>query len=139
MEIVHQSDAIHKEKPDGTRVDYYLQKGYEIHYNEIPPGTVQEWHSHELVEEVVFMTDGELTLKWMDGKTKHEAMVHKGDFIRVENSLHTFANNSKKDVFFIAFKIVLDGKDSSKIFKEDKIPKKTQTLLPKGVGVNVAQ
>lgn len=124
MEIIHPSGAIHKEKADGTRVDYYLQKEYEIHYNEMPPGTLQEWHSHKILEEAVFIIDGSLELRWIANKKENKITVNRGDLIRVENSTHTFANISNKNTVFIVFKIVLDGGDNSKIFKWDKIPTK---------------
>lgn len=118
MEIIHSSSSIHKEKPDGTRVDYYLQKEYEIHYNEIPPGTIQEWHSHNKLEEVIFMLSGQIEVMWKDDDQENGATVNKGDLIRVENTMHTLVNISNKDASFIVFKIVLKGKDNSKIFKE---------------------
>ena len=34
MKIIKKSDAIHVDKPEGTKVDYYLRNEYEVHYNE---------------------------------------------------------------------------------------------------------
>jgi quercetin dioxygenase-like cupin family protein len=121
MEIIHSSDVIHKEKPNGTRVGYYLQKEYEIHYNEIPPKTSQEWHSHKHVEEIILILDGQLNVRWVENNVKKEQVVNKGDLVRVENSLHTFVNTSTKEALFVVFKTILSGKDNSKIFKDDKI------------------
>jgi quercetin dioxygenase-like cupin family protein len=120
MEIISRQDAIHKEKPDGTRVDYYLQPEYELHYNEIPAGTTQEWHSHNIVEELIFMIDGSLEIKWLENEKERKETVQKGDLIRVEDSLHTFANINDKTAIFIVIKLVLSGKDNSKIFKNDR-------------------
>ncbi len=125
MEIISRQDAIHKEKPDGTRVDYYLQPEYELHYNEIPGGTVQEWHSHTTVEELVFMIDGSLEIKWMEEEKERRETVQKGDLIRVENNLHTFANTDNKTASFVVIKLVLSGNNNSQIFKDDKVPAKS--------------
>ena len=122
MEIIHQSDAIHREKPDGTRVDYYLQPEYEIHYNEIPAGIVQEWHSHEQIEDVVLIIEGQLEVKWINDKEERKASLKSGDLVRVENTIHTFANTGDREAKFLVFKMVLEGKNNSKILKEDKIP-----------------
>ena len=121
MEIINPFNAIHREKPDGTRVDYYLQPEYEIHYNEVPPGTTQEWHSHNKQEEVLFIIEGALEARWLEKGEKRSESVHKGDLIRVENTIHTFANISDKNAAFIVFKMILSGKDNSNTFKEDKI------------------
>lgn len=120
MEILTRENAIHKDKPDGTRVDYYLQPEYEIHYNEVPPGTTQEWHSHSEVEELVFMISGSLEIHWIDEKNEHTEAIKKGDLVRVENSVHTITNTSDEVASFIVFKTILHGHDYSKIFKEDK-------------------
>lgn len=120
MEIIHSFNSTHKNKPDGTRVDYYLLKEYEVHYNQIPPGTSQEWHSHNQVEEVIFMVSGKLEIQWIDGDEKRVQKVEKGDLIRVGHDLHAFVNKSKRDASFIVLKMMLSGKDNSRIFKEDK-------------------
>lgn len=120
MEIIRKSGAIHKGKPDGTKVDYYLQHEYEIHYNTIPPNTIQDWHSHNIIEEVIFILDGQLEVMWLNKKDKKKETVHTGDMIRVENSVHTFENNSDNMVTFIVFKLLLNNKDNSMIFREDK-------------------
>ena len=54
MEMIRHSKGINKKKEDGTRVSYFLFPEYEIHYNELPPNTTQQWHYHEKVEEVIF-------------------------------------------------------------------------------------
>jgi uncharacterized cupin superfamily protein len=122
MKIIRKKDAIHKNKPDGTRVDYYFQKEYEIHYNIILPGTTQEWHSHNIIEEVIYIFEGQLEVRWLDKNIKNKEIVNAGDMIRVENSVHTFTNSGQDNTSFIVFKLILNSKDNSSIFKEDKIP-----------------
>lgn len=121
MEIIHPSGAIHREKLDGTRIDYYFQPEYEIHYSQIPPGTVQEWHQHNIVEEAILIVEGQLEIRWVADKIVKKAKVKNGDLIRVENTPHTFANITAKDAVFVVFKAILKGEDNSKIFREDKI------------------
>lgn len=122
MEILNRQDAIHKEKPDGTRVDYYLQPEYEIHYNEVPSGTTQEWHSHQTVEEVIFMINGSLEVEWLEENKKLKETVQKGDLIRVENSVHTFTNIGNEVATFIVIKLILTGNNNSQTFRDDKTP-----------------
>ncbi|AKM83390.1 hypothetical protein A2422_04240 [Candidatus Woesebacteria bacterium RIFOXYC1_FULL_31_51] len=125
MEIINRLNAIHRKKPDGTQVDYYLQPEYELHYNEIPAGTTQEWHSHNVVEELIFIIDGSLEIRWLEKETEKKETVQKGDLIRVENSIHTFANTNDKTAIFVVIKLVLTGNNNSQIFKDDKIPAKS--------------
>ncbi len=49
MKIIHKKEAIHIDKPEGTSVDYYLRKEYEVHYNEQVPNSIQTWHQHDKV------------------------------------------------------------------------------------------
>lgn len=127
MEIVRKQSAIHREKPDGTRVDYYLQPEYELHYNEIPPKTTQEWHLHQKIEEIIFIIDGSLEVEWVqeDGAEKTE-VIQKGDLVRVGKSLHTFSNTGNDTVSFIVIKLIVSGNDNSQIFRNDKILPKQQ-------------
>lgn len=122
MEIINRRDAIHKEKSDGTRVDYYLQSEYEVHYNEVPSGTTQEWHSHQTVEEVIFMINGSLEVKWLEENKKLKETIRKGDLVRVENSVHTFINTGNDTATFIVIKLILTGNNNSQAFKDDKTP-----------------
>lgn len=41
MKIIRKKEAIHVDKPEGVKVDYYLRKEYELHYNEQSPNSMQ--------------------------------------------------------------------------------------------------
>lgn len=122
MEIFRAENAIHSKKPDGTILDYYLFPEYEIHYNEVPPGTIQIWHHHEQIEETVLMLDGELEVRWRDeGVEEQKTELKKGDLIRTGNVSHTFANLSGDLAKFIVFKLVLSGTNHHELLKRDKV------------------
>ena len=122
MKIFRSAQAIHAEKPDGTRIKYYLFPEYEIHYNEIPPGTVQVLHHHEQIEETLLILNGELEVLWRNDKMEEQtATLRKGDVIRTEKTPHTFANKSADVVSFAVFKFVPSGINRRELLKRDKI------------------
>ena len=121
MKIIYKSQALHVDKPEGSAVDYYLFPEYEVHYNEVKPGTIQLWHHHQQISESLFIIEGELEVWWLENKTKVKKIVTAGDLVQVENTSHTFINSTDKIVKMIAFRFVPDGIDKSKIIKNDKV------------------
>jgi mannose-6-phosphate isomerase-like protein (cupin superfamily) len=122
MKIISKNQAIHVDKPEGSSVDYYIFPEYEIHYNEIKPGTVQQWHHHTQISETLFLIEGEIEAHWQneDGE-KHMQICKSNDVIEVENTPHTFINSSSSIVKFIVFRFVPDGKDKRELIKNDKV------------------
>lgn len=121
MQIIHKKDVLHVDKPEGTKVDYYLRKEYELHYNEQTPGTTQTWHHHEKILESLFIIEGELTVEWKeDGQIKKD-IVGVGDLIETEDTPHTFTNHTDKFVKFIVVKQVPSGEDKVELLKTDKV------------------
>ena len=121
MKIIHKKDILHVDKPEGTKVDYYLRKEYEFHYNEQIPKTTQTWHHHEKIFESIYIIKGELTAEWkFDGKAYKE-IVKAGDLVETENTPHTFTNNTDKITKFIVIKQVLSGEDKIQLLKTDKV------------------
>lgn len=122
MEIFRGEKAIHVEKPEGTRINYYLFPEYEIHYNEVPPGTVQAWHHHERIEETLLMLDGELEVRWRNDRLEEQTtLLKKGDLVRTGSTPHTFANLSENLVKFVVFKLMLSGTNHHELFKSDRV------------------
>lgn len=121
MKIIHKQDALHVDKPEGTKVDYYLRKEYEVHYNEQVPGSTQTWHHHEQILETLFMIKGELTAKWKENGQVVEKIVRSGDMIETEDTPHTFTNHTNKIVKFLVIKQVPSGNDKKELLKTDKI------------------
>ena len=121
MQILSPQDGIFVKKDEGTEVVYHLFPEYEIHYNEVPSGTTQLWHHHKKVEETLFIFSGEIEAHWRDENDKELSQIAKaGDLIRVENTPHTFINNSKEKCVFLVFRFVPMGIDNREVMKNDK-------------------
>lgn len=121
MKIIRKQEAIHVDKPEGTKVDYYLRNEYEIHFNEQTPNSTQTWHHHEHILETLFIIEGELTAKWKEDNKIAETVVHTGDLIETENTPHTFINHTNQIVKFLVFKQVLSGENKKELLKTDKV------------------
>jgi uncharacterized cupin superfamily protein len=120
MQIIKRGDGISATKPDGTGIVYYLFDEYEIHYNEIPAQTVQPWHHHNTIEEVIYVVDGELEVRWTIGGEMKTAVVRGGDIVRAGDTSHTIVNASPAVTRFLVFRLILEGRNKRDIFKADK-------------------
>ena len=60
LKIYNLNDAINVVKEDLTAVNYYLFDEYEIHLNVLPPHTIQPWHFHRQIEEVIVVIKGKM-------------------------------------------------------------------------------
>lgn len=121
MNITPRNDAIFRDKGTGTLVHYYIEPEYEVHYNEVMPGTEQEWHHHERIEEILFIVDGELEARWREGEREERRIVRAGDLVKVGKVSHTFANTSNVAARFVVFRMVPDGIDKREIIQHDKV------------------
>lgn len=122
MKIHSKSSAIHVDKKEGSAVDYYIYPEYEIHYNEIAPGIVQGWHHHPTISETLFIMEGEIEAHWIDESgAKQQKIVTAGDVIEVEDTPHTFINNSENVVKFVVFRFVPTGENKHELIKNDKV------------------
>jgi len=121
MKIIHKKDAIHADKPEGTKVDYYLRDEYEVHYNEQVPKSTQTWHHHEQIMETLFIIEGELTAKWKENGKVVEEIVRAGDMIETEDTPHTFTNHTDKVIKFLVIKQVPSGENKKELLKTDKV------------------
>jgi len=108
------------EKEEGTKVVYHIFPEFEIHYNEVPSGTTQTWHHHDVIEETLYILSGELEAHWKEGGRIFKQIVKVGDVVRVENTPHTFINSSDSLSTFVVFRFVPDGVDKRLIIKNDK-------------------
>lgn len=121
MKIIRKNDALHVDKPEGTKVDYYLRKEYEVHFNKQVPGSTQTWHHHEQILETLFIIKGELTAKWEENGKVMEEVVCAGDLIETKNAPHTFINHTDDVVTFLVIKQVPSGEDKTELLKTDKV------------------
>jgi len=118
MHIIRQ--GIFVVKPEGTRVTYYLFPEYEIHYNELLPNSVQQWHHHTVIEETLFVISGEIEIRWLENDTVVAEKIQHGDVVRVEDTPHTLANLSDTAATFLVVRLILSGKDNREVIKHDK-------------------
>lgn len=121
LQIYNLSDTVHVMKESKTEVYYYLFNEYEIHLNRILPHTIQEWHYHSKIEEVILVVKGKVKSLWFENKHMRCQTVYEKQMILVKKSIHTLKNDSDEDCEFIVFRLVLDGKNKRNILKNDKI------------------
>lgn len=121
LNIYTEENSIQVVKENQTEVNYFIFSEYEIHLNKIPPNSIQEWHYHSNIEEVIVVTSGILTCKWLKNEKEQTAFIHKKEMVRVQQSIHTFENDTDNEVEFIVFRLVLDGKDKRELIKNDKV------------------
>lgn len=122
MKIISKNQAIHVDKEEGSSVDYYIFPEYEIHYNEIKPGTVQSWHHHSKITETLFVMEGEIEAHWLDEQGQKKMKIASvGDVIEVEDTPHNFVNSSQSTVKFVVFRFVHTGEDTHELIKNDKV------------------
>lgn len=122
-EIVSLSESISVTKDDGTKVSYYIFPEFEIHANLIAPHTVQNWHYHKQIEEILFVTKGEIEVRWLDkAKTKTCKVLHEGDVCRLGRSIHNVANISNETANFVVYRLVPLEKSQHALIKADRYP-----------------
>lgn len=122
LNIFTLQDSISVDKSNGTPTSYYLFSEYEIHYNKIGSHTVQEWHYHQYIEEVLVITSGEVTCRWYDEHGQlMSAAAHKNDVIQVGNSIHTIENTTDTAAEFLVFCLIPDGTNKQLQIKSDKV------------------
>jgi len=122
-EIVQESDAITVTKDDGTKVSYYIFPEFEVHANTIVAGTVQNWHFHKAIEEVIFVTSGQIEILWLDeNKQKAAKTLKAGDLCRLGSSVHNVANNTQETATFLVYRLIPTGKNQHAFIKGDRYP-----------------
>jgi hypothetical protein len=121
VEILTKKDAISVLKENGTQVDYYIFDEFEIHQCKISPHSIQEWHKHEKIEEVIVVTQGDICVKWKEDNAIKAETVSKGFILRVKDSIHTIENRTECYAEFNVFRMVPVGEVKREVIKNDKI------------------
>jgi len=121
IEILNAQNAISITKPNKTMVDYYLFDEFEVHKCIIPPYSIQEWHMHEVIEEVIVVTEGVITVKWKEFDLIKTQRLPKDTILRVKNSVHNIENSSNINAEFVVFRMVPTGISKIEIIKNDKL------------------
>lgn len=117
--FIDPKDAISITKENGTKVGYYLFDTFEIHTNLIPEMSVQDWHSHQDIEEIIVVNKGSLLLEWIENEIK-QRKVNCGEIIRMNNSIHRISNIENSSAECTIFRFVAPEKDQSEVIKNDK-------------------
>lgn len=117
--FINPKDARSLTKENGTKVDYFLFDTFEIHTNIIPKNCVQDWHSHQDIEEIIVVTKGILLLEWLENKIKQRKITC-GEMIRMNNSIHRISNIENSPVECTVFRFVSPEKNQSEVIKNDK-------------------
>ena len=72
------------------------------------------------IEEALLITKGALTCYWIENEQEKKYLAMEHEVVRVNKSVHTFANESDSVVEFTVFRFVPDGADKREIMKNDK-------------------
>ena len=122
MKIYRPEDAIEVVKDNRTHVFYRIFDEYEMHFNIIPPKSIQEWHRHNRIDEALLVTKGAVLIHGKDPDTGEIETVCLGHnmMVRFENTYHTVENVTEEPAEFIVVRTVPDGTDKREIIKNDK-------------------
>ena len=118
-DIIKQTEALSVKKENGTEVDYFLFDTFEVHANIIPNGCIQDWHSHQEIEEIIVVNEGTLLLEWIDNGLMKKN-VETGEIIRMNNSIHRLSNQGNSEVKCTIFRFVSPTGNQSDTIKNDK-------------------
>ncbi|WP_274641648.1 cupin domain-containing protein [Streptococcus equinus] len=121
IDIRRLSEAISVEKDNGTKVNYFLYPEFEIHQNVLPANTVQDWHKHQAIEEIIVPTKGNVTIQVLEDNAIKTYTANCGEVLRVKQSIHRIIGDVKEETEFIVFRFVPTGSDRSDKIKNDKV------------------
>lgn len=120
LEILTRDEAIFRKKPDGTEVNYFLFPEFEIHINSLAGKTVQGWHKHHKIEEVLLVQSGKVKIEEVENQQIVSRICAEGELIRMHNSLHRISNPDTLSASFTVFRFVPQGKNQQECIKNDK-------------------
>jgi quercetin dioxygenase-like cupin family protein len=122
-EFVPPGKAITVTKDNGTKVSYYIFPEFELHDNVLAPDSIQGWHYHQDIEEIIFVTEGSIEVLWLDkDKKKQSKILRSGDLCRLGRSVHTVANRTKEPARFLVYRLVSREKNQHQLIKNDRYP-----------------
>ena len=121
IDIRQLSEAISVEKDNGTKVNYFLYPEFEIHQNVLPANTIQDWHKHQAIEEIIVPTKGNVTIQVLEDNAIKTYTANCGEVLRVKQSIHRIIGDDKEETEFIVFRFVPTGNDQADKIKHDKV------------------
>ena len=120
IEILTRDETIFRKKPDGTEVNYFLFPEFEIHIISLPGKTVQGWHKHHEIEEVLLVQSGKVKIEEVENQQIVSRICAEGELIRMHNSLHRISNPDTLSASFTVFRFVPQGQNQQECIKNDK-------------------
>lgn len=121
IDIRQLSEAISVEKDNGTKVNYFLYPEFEIHQNVLPANTIQDWHKHQAIEEIIVPTKGNVTVQVLEDNAVRTYNANCGEVLRVKQSIYRIIGDVKEETELIVFRFVPTGSDQSDKIKDDKV------------------
>lgn len=121
IDIRQLSEAISVEKDNGTKVNYFLYPEFEIHQNVLPANTIQDWHKHQAIEEIIVPTKGNVTVQVLEDNAVRTYNANCGEVLRVKQSIYRIIGDVKEETELIVFRFVPTGSDQSDKIKHDKV------------------
>ncbi|MTD37646.1 cupin [Erwinia sp. CPCC 100877] len=117
--IVNKKQALSVTKENGTEVSYFLFDKFEVHTNVIPVNCIQDWHAHQLIEEIIVLNKGSLLLEWLTDGLKRKK-VSTGEVIRMNNSIHRISNEDQVTAECTIFRFVSPSAPQAAEIQSDK-------------------
>ena len=102
-------------------MNYFLYPEFEIHQNVLPANTIQDWHKHQAIEEIIVPTKGNVTIQVLEDNAVRTYTANCGEVLRVKQSIHRIIGDDKEETEFIVFRFVPTGSDQSDKIKHDKV------------------
>ena len=87
----------------------------------IPPHSVQEWHSHCVVDETLVVLSGAVVVHWLENGETMSRTVPQDAILKVGRAVHTIENPFENPSDFLVFRMVPDGADKREQIKNDKV------------------
>lgn len=97
-------EAISITKENGTHVDYYLDPEFEVHYNLLPVGILQDWHAHRYLREILLIVKGEVTVDFVTKNGVVSKIATAGTMIQMKSSIHRLRNLTETAAEFVVFR-----------------------------------
>ncbi|OSH10710.1 hypothetical protein ELS84_0425 [Enterococcus faecalis] len=86
----------------------------------MPGKTVQGWHKHHEIEEVLLVQSGKVKIEEVENQQIVSRICAEGELIRMYNSLHRISNPDTLSASFTVFRFVPQGQNQQECIKNDK-------------------
>lgn len=121
MDIRSSHETTPHQRPDGARTQYFRFGNLEVHHNTLPSGAFQGWHFHRYVDEVFYVTHGEIIMHWLAQGQHMRKRLLPGDVAHSGRTTHTLSNESGRPAEFVVVKAMLPSQDHSSLLRSDRV------------------